>query len=341
MSDLSIQYQTALAQAQAASAQTSSAAQSGGMTAEEAQAFSETLAQEMALLQAAEAGTASANANPLAAYMPTLLQSTAGQSLESQILMLLMMMTTGQADASSMMAVLAQAVSAMQEQSEKERLRRTIMDSSYDNSLLDAVNDGVFGGSAANYPYEAWKACDPTVTSDATDRSAALYAQVIAQFGVETNARYANNKKGTGDTYCNIFLWDVTSAMGAEIPHYVDAATGAPRTYPDVTGATELNANAIYRWLEEHGRQYGWIEVTPEVAQAHANQGGPAVTSWYNSSGGSGHVQIVRPAEAGEAYDAERGPAIAQAGSKLLESATVRDVFSERAMAQLKYYIHL
>jgi len=337
MSDLSIQNQLSLAQAQ--SAQAAASTQGGGMTAEQSKAFSETLAQEMALLQGVQAGTAAASsASPLAMYTPALLQSTAGESLESQILMLLMMMTTGQADSSSIMAVLSQAVAAMQSDSEKEKLRRGIMDSSYDNALLDRVNAGVFAGSTSAYPYEAWKACTPLITNSAAERSPAAYARVIAQFGVETNGRYANNKRGTGDTYCNIFLWDVTAAMGAEIPHYIDSATGAPRSYPNVEGATELNANAIYRWLEQHGARYGWIEVSPEVAQAHANEGGPGVSVWRNPSGASGHVQVIRPSA--QPYDAARGPAIAQAGSKLLESANVRDVFSGNAMQQLKYYIH-
>ncbi len=330
-----IQSQLALARSQAASQQTSG----GSLTSEQAKAFSEALAQELSIMQGAQAGVSASGANPLSAYTPALLNATAGQGLESQILMLLMMMTTGQADASSIMAVLAQAVSSMQDSAAKEKLRRGIMDSSYDEDLLDQVNDGVFSGEKTAYPYEAWKPCDPAAVSQPEQRSAGLYAGVISQFSVESNPRYANNKRGTGDTYCNIFLWDVTSAMKAEIPHYVDAATGAPRVYQDGSGATELSANGIFNWLAQHGGNYGWVEVSAEAAQAHANAGGPAVTAWYNSSG-SGHVQVVRPEQTGEQYDASRGVAVAQAGSKRLEYAHAGDIFSDRAMGQLKYYIH-
>ena len=52
-----------------------------------------------------------------------------------------------------------------------------------------------------------------------------LYNNVINQFAVQYNPRYGEVyvdgvlKK----TNCNIFVWDVTSAMGALIPHWVDA----------------------------------------------------------------------------------------------------------------------
>jgi hypothetical protein len=339
MSDLSVNTRYTLNQAQGAQAE--QIAQSGSLTAEEAQAFSQALAQEMALLQGSQTGTSAAtSASPLSLYTPMLMNATAGQSLESQILMLLMLMTTGQMDASSLMSVLAQSVTQMQSESEKEKLRRSVMDSSYANDLLDQVNQGVFAGATSQYPYEAWKSCSPSLVNYEGNRSAAAYAQVISQFGVATNPRYQNNKRGTGDTYCNIFLWDVTSAMGAEIPHYIDAATGAPRSYPNTTGAVELSANATYDWLAEHGQQYGWVEVTAQEAQAHANEGGPAVTCWYNTTGGSGHVQVIRPEVDAQGYDPQRGVAVAQAGSTRTEYTHANDIFSDRAMAELKYYIH-
>lgn len=311
------------------------------ITAEEAMEFSRALAQEMAVSYGGQAGTSAAEDATLATgYMPMLLQATAGQGLESQLLMLCFMLMTGQADASSIMSVLAQAVAEMSSEDEKETLRRSIMDSSYSNDILDEVDQGVFGGNTLAYPYEAWKACSPIITNGEGERSAGAYVSVIDQFQVETNGRYANNKRGTGDTYCNIFTWDVTSAMGAELPHYVDAQTGAPRQYPDTKGARELTANATYEWLHTYGEQYGWYEVTAEQAQTHADLGGPAVVSWKNPTGKSGHLQVVRPELEGVMYDEQKGVAVAQAGSKLLSYTHTNDIFSERAMQQLKYFVH-
>jgi hypothetical protein len=159
---------------------------------------------------------------------------------------------------------------------------------------------------------------------------------VIDQFQVETNPRYAVNKKGHGDTYCNIFMWDVTSAMGAEIPHYVDAKTGAPRTYPDTKGASEMSANSIYNWLHEHGSNYGWFEVTPEQAQTLANQGRPVVTAFKKT--GHGHVQVVCPSKDGQ-YNAERGVTIAQAGRHLSSYKPITSVYNA-SLPKVKYFAH-
>ncbi len=185
-------------------------------------------------------------------------------------------------------------------------------------------------------PVSASKPTTPAIRSNETNRSAALYRQVIDQFSVETNPRYAVNKKGHGDTYCNIFMWDVTSAMGAEIPHYINPETGAPMTYPNVKGARELSANGIYNWLGEHGSKYGWFQVTPEEAQALANQGRPVVTAFKKSP--HGHVQVVCPSKDG-LYDAKRGVTIAQAGRRLRSYTPITSIYNE-SLSKVVYYAH-
>lgn len=199
-------------------------------------------------------------------------------------------------------------------------------------STVQTTNTGV-----AITPVAASKACTPAITSSVGNRSAALYRQVIDQFDVENNERYEVNKKGRGDTYCNIYLWDVTSAMGAEIPHYVDAQTGAPRTYPDVEGARQLSANSIYNWLHQQGGDYGWFEVTPEQAQTLANNGNPVVTAWKNTSG-HGHVQVVCPSKDG-LYDEERGVTVTQAG-RILSSYTPITSIYNKSLSKVSYFAH-
>ncbi len=193
------------------------------------------------------------------------------------------------------------------------------------------------GTGVAETPVAASKPCTPAVTSSVNNRSASLYRQVIDQFDVENNKRYEVNKKGRGDTYCNIFLWDVTSAMGAEIPHFVDAQTGAPRTYPDVKGAKQMSANSIYNWLHEKGNDYGWFEVTPEQAQQMANAGRPVVTSWKNL-GGHGHVQVVCPSKDG-VYNEKRGVTVAQAG-RILSSYTPITSIYKKSLTKVSYFAH-
>jgi peptidoglycan hydrolase-like protein with peptidoglycan-binding domain len=174
----------------------------------------------------------------------------------------------------------------------------------------------------------------PPLTSTPGDRSGATYTSVINQFAVEKNGRYVVrdfNGDGHEDTFCNIYVWDVTRAMGAEVPHWV-----APDGTPLAPGhGNELNANGVVNWLADHGPGHGWHEVPAADAQAWANQGKPAVAAWENPAG-PGHVAMVRPGE----YSAATGPGIAQAGAKNSGDLTVSAGFGETRMAQVRYYVH-
>ena len=186
-------------------------------------------------------------------------------------------------------------------------------------------------------PPQAGRPVYPAVKSDFYNRSPELYRRVINQFCVETNPRYAVNKNGTGDTYCNIFVWDVTRAMGAEIPHYYNAQTGAPMECGD-SGASEMTANRMYTWLHEHGEEYGWFKVTDEQAQDLANQGRPVVTALSNS-GGHGHVQVVCPSHDGY-DDPSRGVTIAQAGRTLTSYRPITEIY-RASLPKVAYFAHI
>jgi len=178
----------------------------------------------------------------------------------------------------------------------------------------------------------------PGITSDSSTRTPERYACVVNQFGVETNPRYAVNQKGRGDTYCNIFVWDVTSAMNAEIPHYYNAKTGEPMKRGD-ENASEMNANAMFDWLKEHGGEYGWREVTAEEAQNLANAGRPAVTA-LKRPGAHGHVQVVCPSKDG-AFNSEKGVTVAQAGSNLTSYSYISDLLGSSSLSKVAYFAHI
>src|SRR5260221_2432086 len=109
----------------------------------------------------------------------------------------------------------------------------------------------------------------PPLTNAPGQRDSAVYSQLIDQFAVRDNPRFL---AGQGKTYCNIFVWDVTGAMGAEVPHWVDA--GGNIAVPGAPGAFEININAGVTWMKNHGMsQNGWQSVTPAQAQDAANQG--------------------------------------------------------------------
>lgn len=176
--------------------------------------------------------------------------------------------------------------------------------------LLDATSPSPPSEKPAGTNLRSQNAAQPVdapITSSQANRSAKNYDSVIDQFDVANNPRYAqrdSNGDGVTDTFCNIFVSDVTRAMGAEIPHWWQGR--------------ELNANATCDWLQNEGAKFGWKKVSEQQAQDLANQGKPVVVTLKNG-GGIGHVGMVRPGEN------SNGPALAQSGATNVNKAHVRD----------------
>ena len=175
-------------------------------------------------------------------------------------------------------------------------------------------------GTAA-IPYNAWVPVKPTYTNAAGSRSADAYNRAIDQFNVRTNGRYKPFKLGKGDTYCNIFAWDVSIAMGAEVAHWVGSDGKAPKD--NNTGKRELGANSTAQWLKKYGEDYGWRTVSAKEAQKRANQGYPTVGSFDNSPR-VGHIVVVRPETSSKHFSSSAGPVIAQAGSSNFDYGYIR-----------------
>ena len=266
--------------------------------------------------------------------------ASSGQTSDAQIalFMLCMMM---QSDQGGDFSVVMQLMATMLEQiqGDTDGLRTSVMRSEYDPYVLDNIDWNVFNTRLPDptgqviLPTEIWRPTTPVITSDERSRNPALYRAVIDQFTVETAERYRPFREGY--TYCNIFLWDVTSAMGAEIPHYTDPATGAPMSYPDTRGANQMGAIAIDQWLKTYGPDYGWRQVDAETAQRYANAGRPAVTT----AGSLGHVQIVCPSRDG-GFDPIRGVTIAQAGRIVTNYAHLSGTYSTNGQRSVSYFVH-
>jgi len=268
--------------------------------------------------------------------------ASSGQIDDAQmaLFMLCMMMQTSQDGEFSMLMQMMGSM-LMQIQGDKEELRSNVMSSEYDPYVLDMLDRGVFntkmpgvsGTGQAVMPVEQWRPATPAITSGFNSRSPELYRAVIDQFQVETAERYRPFRNG--HTYCNIYVWDVTSAMGAEIPLYTDPATGQPRYYPDTKGAKSMGATAMDKWLSTHGPAYGWRETDAETAQMYANQGKPAVTS----AGSLGHVQIVCPSRDG-GFDKIRGVTVAQAGRIVTNYTNISSIYGSNSMNnKVRYWV--
>lgn len=305
--------------------------------AQETQTTLETQAaqQQAALDMVTQQALAALNAgdNPLAG----LLAVSGDGSLSQALLMVCMMLQNGDEGASEILPYLFMAMVSSKGQKE---LEATLASGDFSQDVKDTVHQALFSKEGSDaIPAASYKAVYPPIINTANQRNAANYRAVIDQFQVETNPRYTPNKNGKGDTYCNIFIWDVTRAMNAEIPHYIDRDTSAPAYYPDTTNARELNANATQDWLKQYGAQNGWIEVDAQTAQQYANAGRPAVTTWKNPSG-HGHVQVVCPSQSGE-YDPVQGVTVAQAGSRLRNYTHISEIYGKNRLSEISYFVHI
>ena len=180
-------------------------------------------------------------------------------------------------------------------------------------------------GKAYAYPDMQWKECRPRYQNDQTARSAKAYNRVIDQFHVTGRKRY---QKTESATFCNIFSWDVMSAMKTDLPHWVKDGRPADS---NTEGAREMNVNATCDWLDAYGEAYGWRQVTGQEAQDRANAGYPTFGIWKNpESGRSGHIMVVRPENSKYRFSEEMGPVIAQAGLENYSYENVRTAMQDK-----------
>lgn len=151
---------------------------------------------------------------------------------------------------------------------------------------------------------------------------------VLGQFCPHKNPRYAPVRYSGSSylhTFCNIFIFDTSLALGAEIPHWVyqDQTPARPGSY----GSRELTAEATIRWLFDQentlNSQWGRVFSRPsdtklsdaikfKIVQSLANRGIPVLITWSGFNFGlAGHMAWVVP---GYEADVKEGPMITQAG---------------------------
>jgi hypothetical protein len=115
-----------------------------------------------------------------------------------------------------------------------------------------------------------------------------LYLEAVNQFGVESQCHLARYRPTGFGTFCNIFVWDVSRAVGSELPHWVyrtgHALEGMP-VPPELgmkerlAAGRELSANRLIEWIIAHegdAAYHGWLQVatlrqqvrTPAIRQA-------------------------------------------------------------------------
>lgn len=172
-------------------------------------------------------------------------------------------------------------------------------------------------------PTDPWVACTAPLTTGTAARSPGLTVQVANQFEVPWHPRYTPRTVGPAGhmTFCNVYLADVTKALGCAIPHVDLTGKG---------GWGELDANATIRWLSAVGPRHGWQPIDAEAVPGEADAGKVLVATWLNP-GGIGHVALVVPS-----FGAV-GPLITQAGARNFEGEHVTHGFGT---LPVKYYLH-
>ena len=126
------------------------------------------------------------------------------------------------------------------------------------------------------------------------NRSPEAYREVMDALDVENNVRYQeayNPYWGFSSTCCNVYVWDVLTAMDCQIPSTEYFGCGAMRD-----------------WMASSaGAEAGWVEVDQATAIAMANKGCPTVAA--DTVGA--HVAMVAPQ-----HDGDTGVYLSQAGWK-------------------------
>jgi hypothetical protein len=97
---------------------------------------------------------------------------------------------------------------------------------------------------------ETWRAVKSPFTSKFGARTKESYEQAFKQFAIGNNPRY--DEDGPGKHRGHIFVWDVSRAMGCEIPHFV--------------GARELTVGQTADWLRHEGPMRQWMKISASDA---------------------------------------------------------------------------
>lgn len=128
---------------------------------------------------------------------------------------------------------------------------------------------------------------------------------IIKWLNVEQSKRY---KPANGSTFCNIYAFDYCHLANTYIPRVwwtrkAIATLAAGGSVAPVFGVTvsELNANSIFNWLEEFGRDFGWVrtfDMTDLQNAANAGQVG-IICAQRRELNRPGHIVAVAPENGG------------------------------------------
>jgi hypothetical protein len=149
---------------------------------------------------------------------------------------------------------------------------------------------------------ETWRALKAPFTSKEGKRTKESYEQAYKQFAIGFNDRY--DEDAPGKPRGHIYVWDVSKAMGCEIPHFA--------------GARELTLVQTIDWLRHEGPMRGWLKIAETEAANHANKGMMVVVIPRDMK--VRQIAIVAP------HDAKGGLLVTGAGLVIGANLPLRDM---------------
>lgn len=144
------------------------------------------------------------------------------------------------------------------------------------------------------------------------------YEHALRMFAPSTSPRY---QPRDGLTFCNIFISDVTRALGKEIPHRVNGV--------------EQTMNMMIDRLQQIGELPEWRLLRGSVRSWMTDM--PIVVTW-RSKKGPGHGAFVCPQGP---WDELGDIRLAQAGQKCGIGLPLRECFSKKKWPELEWWVAL
>lgn len=137
-------------------------------------------------------------------------------------------------------------------------------------------------------------------TRDGTDPAGDL-GRIVEWLAVDRSERY---RPRGGTTYCNIYAYDYAFLAGAYLPRVwwtsaalreLDGGKSVAARYGATV--TELNANALCDWFEQHGGDFGWRRTFDlDELQGAANRGEVGIVVAQRADlNRSGHIVAAVP----------------------------------------------
>jgi hypothetical protein len=167
---------------------------------------------------------------------------------------------------------------------------------------------------------------DPHASSSA--KVASMHA-IVAALDVQNTSRHLRYAPVNNKTFCNIYAYDFCMANQAYLPRVwwtskALIALNQQKAIDVVYGETvhELNANALFDWLNEWGDDFGWKRTFDlNELQAHSNDGAVGIIcAKRQDTSRSGHIVAVLPEIASMQATRQSGhvtiPVQTQAGAK-------------------------